>query len=329
MQLVDLQTIEELAYQALVASGASTSNAQYLAVATRVTEAQGISSHGLAYIPIYCEHVLCGKVDGKAEPKLSTIRPSAFRVEACHGFAHPAISIGFEALIPAAKKYGIAILNVATSYNCGVLGVHTGALSDHGLIGLGMTNAPASIAPSGGSVPVVGTNPWSLSVPGDSGFLIDQSASVIAKSEIMRAKRESRTIPESWALDPEGKPTTNPEIALTGSMAPSGGYKGVNQALMVELFAAILSGANLGLQASPFSGTAGGPPGTGQCFIAIDAGIGAVFADKLAVLCDAITQQHARLPGLNRKTKMVKAEVSGVLVDPDLLARVRAIARDN
>lgn len=326
MERIELEQIESLAYQALVNSGTLPENADALAKATRITEAQGIASHGLAYIPIYCQHVQCGKVMGDAHPVITRLRSAAFRVDAAHGFAHPAIALGFQHLIPAAREHGIAVLNIDRSYNCGVLGVHTGALADAGMIGFGTTNAPASIAPSGGTKAVVGTNPWSFALPGDSGFLIDQSASVIAKSEIMKAKRESRAIPETWALDPQGQPTTDPEVALTGSMAPSGGYKGVNQALMVELLAAALSGANLGIQASPFSGTAGGPPGTGQCFIAIDPSISDGFANRVEQLCSAILEQDARLPGVNRRDQMRAATEAGVLVNPDILNTVRALA---
>ena len=329
MQRVSLDRIESLALSALVNGGTSPENAVALAKATRITEAQGIASHGLAYIPIYYQHVQCGKVLGNAIPAITSPRSAAFRVDAANGFAHPAISIGFEHLIPAARTYGIAVLNVDRSYNCGVLGVHTGALADAGLIGFGTTNAPASIAPSGGSRPVVGTNPWSFALPGNTGFLIDQSATVIAKSEIMKAKRESRVIPDTWALDANGKSTTDPEIALTGSMAPSGGYKGVNQALMVELLAAALSGANLGIQASPFSGTVGGPPGTGQCFIAIDPSISTDFSSQAELLCKAIIDQGARLPGVNRRNQMRHAEAEGVLVNPDILETVKGLAGDD
>jgi Malate/L-lactate dehydrogenases len=109
-------------------------------------------------------------------------------------------------------------------------------------------------------------------------------------------------------------------------MAPSGGYKGVNQALMVELLAAALSGANLGTQASPFSGTTGGPPGTGQCFIAINPDINARFTAQVERLCASITDQGARLPGLNRRDRMRQAEADGVLVNPEILQTVKHLA---
>ncbi|RMH40080.1 MAG: Ldh family oxidoreductase [Alphaproteobacteria bacterium] len=328
---LSLAEIEEIALRALVTAGTAEENARPLARATAETEADGVASHGLAYIPIYCEHVQCGKVDGQARPALDHPRPGALVADAATGFAHPAIEMGFEALIPLAREQGIAALAVRNSYNCGVLGIHTRRLAEAGLVGLGFTNAPASIAPSGGSKPVVGTNPFSVAVPGPDGtpaILIDQSASTIAKSEVMKHAREGRPIPVGWALDAEGNPTTDPEVGLRGSMAPSGGYKGVGVALLVEVMAAALSGATLGIHASPFSGTKGGPPRTGQFFIAIDpeATSGGAFAERIGDLVAAIRgQEGAHLPGDGRRAARAGAEREGVPVSVATLERIAAI----
>ena len=328
---LSLSEIEDIAFRALVAAGTSEANARPLAVATAATEADGVASHGLAYIPIYAEHVQCGKVDGQARPVMDIPRPGTITVDAATGFAHAAIDLGFNELIPLAREQGIAALAIRNSYNCGVLGYHTKRLAEAGLVGLGFTNAPASIAPSGGSKPVVGTNPFSLAVPGPDGqpaLLIDQSASTIAKSEVMKHAREGKPIPLGWALDADGNPTTDPEVGLKGSMAPSGGYKGVGVALLVETFAAALAGATLGKDASPFSGTAGGPPKTGQFFIAIDPGAtsGGAFADRIAALTGAIHgQEGAHLPGDGRAAKRAKSAVEGVAVSTATLAKIEAL----
>ncbi len=325
---LSLAEIESLSFRALVAAGTSEANARPLAIATAATEADGIASHGLAYIPIYCEHVRCGKVDGQARPGITRPGPSVVTVDAATGFAHPAIELGFEHLTPLAREQGIAALAIRNSYNCGVLGYHTARLARSGLVGLGFTNAPASIAPSGGSVPVVGTNPFSVAVPGPDGepaILIDQSASTIAKSEVMKHAREGRPIPVGWALDPDGNPTTDPDVGLKGSMAPSGGYKGVGAALMVETLAAVLTGATLGLDASPFSGTAGGPPKTGQFFIAIDPAktAGDRFAPLVSRLTEAFqAQDGARLPGAGRRRHRARAGLRGVAVNTAIIDKI-------
>ncbi len=329
-RILTLEEIEELAMRALVAAGTTAENARPLAIATAATEADGVASHGLAYIPIYCEHVQCGKVDGRAAPVVTQPRPGIVCVDAATGFAHPAIDAGFERLVPTARENGIAALAITNSYNCGVLGYHTYRLAQEGLLGIGFTNAPASIAPSGGKKPVVGTNPFSIAAPdgdGEPAVLIDQSASTIAKSEVMKHARENKPIPEGWALDVDGNPTTDAEAGLKGSMAPSGGYKGVGIALMTELLAAAMTGATLGKDASPFSGTAGGPPKTGQFFIAIDPGAtsGGAFADRLSALVQAIrVQDGAHLPGDGRKSKRLTARADGVAVNVATLERIDA-----
>lgn len=330
-EILSLSEIEELAYAALRAAGTSEANARPLAIATARTEADGIASHGLAYIPIYAEHVGCGKVDGQAVPEFTQTRRGMLVADACTGFPHTAIDQGFARLVPMAKQQGIAALAIRNSYNCGVLGLHTARLAEAGLMGMGFTNAPASIAPSGGRKPVVGTNPISVAAPDGKGgvaVLIDQSASVIAKSEIMKHSREARAIPLGWGLDADGQPTTDPDAALAGSMAPAGGYKGVGLSLIVEMMAAAMSGATLGKDASPFSGTKGGPPKTGQFFIAIDpdASAGEAFVDRIAALTGAIhAQDGARLPGDGRSAARARAARDGVRVNAAVLAKVRAL----
>ena len=103
-----LNEINALALAALDAAGATPEQAQPLAAAVAAAEADGIASHGLAYVPTYCEHLRCGKVDGKAVPDVSKPKPSMIVVDAKSGFAHPAIDAGFKLLIPLAREMGIA-----------------------------------------------------------------------------------------------------------------------------------------------------------------------------------------------------------------------------
>ena len=327
---LSLAQVESLATEALIGAGTRPESAKSVGKAALAAERDGIRSHGLLYVPIYCEHVKCGKVDGAAVPEVTQPRLSAIQVDAKTGFAHPAIDAGFNELIPLVKANGCVGLTISNSYNCGVLGYHVERLAEAGLVGIGFTNSPASIAPVGGKKPVLGTNPFALAVPDSTGgaaFVLDQSASVVAKSEIMMRAREGISIPEGWALDAEGQSTTDPEIALKGSMAPSGGYKGFGTGLLVEVMAAALSGAVLGLQASPFSGTAGGPPRTGQCFIAFDpeAFSGAEFYERISTLVEAVqSQDGARLPGDRRRKNRQRIELEGVEVAQSLLEKIRS-----
>ncbi|HXT07568.1 MAG TPA: Ldh family oxidoreductase [Roseiarcus sp.] len=324
------ERIEALAHAALTRHGASQAQARALAAGVAAAERDGLVSHGLMYLPTYCEHLTCGKVIGAAEPVLTQPAPAVLVVDAGNGFAHAAIDLGFARLPELARAQGVASLAVRNSYNCGALGYHTERLAHAGLLALGFTNAPASIAPWGAAKPALGTNPWSLAAPDGAGgarFVIDQSASVVAKSEVMKRARAGEPIPPGWAFDANGEPTTDPGEALKGAMAPTGGYKGVGAALMVEMFAACLAGANPGLVASPFSGTAGGPPGTGQFFLAFDPGpiSGGGFASRLEIVAAAFAGR-AHLPGARKFAARARAARDGVEVDAATLARVEALA---
>lgn len=324
---LSLADVEDLSCSRLIAAAASPLAAQSVARSIRAAERDGIRSHGLMYLPVYMEHLRCGKVLGAVVPQVTMPRPAAVVVDAANGFAHPAIDLGWPALTQAAQSAGVATMTVSRSYNCGVLGHHAERLAEAGLIGLCMTHAPASIAPIGGSVPVIGTNPFALAVPDGRGGValsIDQSASVVAKSEVMMRARRGEALPEGWALDAQGQPTTSADDALKGSMMPSGGYKGFGIGLMVEVLASAMAGANSSRTASPFSGPLGGPPGTGQCFIAFDPGAySAGFSGRIADLIAAVlAQDGTRLPGSRRRAARARTAVEGVSVDDALMARI-------
>ena len=267
-------------------------------------EYSGIKSHGFHYLPIYCNHLKIGKINGKAKPSLEALSDSAIKINADNGFAHSAINLGLNQLIAMSETNGIACMAIYNSYNCGVLGFHTKRIASKGQLGLGFTNAPASIAPLGGKKAVVGTNPFSLATPykGGVNIIIDQSASVVAKSEISVRAKNNQPIPEGWAFDSQGNPTSNASEALKGTMAPSGGYKGFGVGLLVEILTTCLAGGSLGIHASSFAGNDGGPPATGQFFISINPEkFNSNYANSLQSLVEAIEQQgQARLPGSKR-----------------------------
>ena len=329
---ISLAEVQEITENALRGAGASEANAASVARSTVLAERDGIRSHGLMYVPIYAEHVVCGKVDGQAEPEVKPTRPGAIRVDAKSGFAHPAIDAGWQSFTAAARTNGVAVMTVNNSYNCGVLGHHAQRIAEGGLVGLCFTHAPASIAPTGARIPVIGTNPFAMAIPdgeGGSAIAIDQSASVVAKSEIMLRSRNGEAIESHWAMDADGNPTTDAAEALKGSMAPAGGYKGFGIGMVAELLASCLAGALLSKDASPFAGTKGGPPGTGQCFIAFDpqAFSAELFATRVAELVDAISQQQgAHLPGDKAKGKRDRIQREGVMVDQSLLDQINAYA---
>lgn len=336
---LSLGEIETLVGAALGEAGASAAQAAPVARAVADAEAIGMRSHGVVYVPIYCAHLRARRIVGDAVPTISRPHAAAILADAGCGFAHPAIEAGFEHLAGAAREAGIAALAVRNSYNCIVLGYHVEQLARQGFVAIGCANAPASIAPPGGKRPLIGTNPMAMAFPFDdpeTPLLFDQSVSVVAKSEIRLRAREGETLPDGWAIDAEGNPTNDPEAALAGSMLPAGGYKGFNWGLLVESLAGVLAGAVLGKDATPFVGTEGGPPRTGQFFIAIRpdafcapddrAAPAGVAAGTQALVAAIAADRGARVPGQRKHANRRRAQRDGVEIDAAMIETLQRLA---
>lgn len=320
IETLTLDEVESLAVRALVASNTGQANARSVGRSIVDAEADGIHSHGLARLPNYCEHARAGKVDGHAVPTCERVGAAALKADARTGFAHPALDLGLAGLIPLARENGIAALAVVNSYNSGVMGYHVGRLARAGLVGLGFANAPASIAPWGGKRAVFGTNPIACAAPrtGAEPVIVDQASSVVAKSEVMVHAQKGEPIPGGWGFDRDGNATTDPKAVLDGgTLAPAGGYKGAGLALIGEILCAAVAGATFSFRASSFADNSGGPPRTGQFFIAIDgvrlAGPG--FGDRLDELFRAMaSEEGVRLPGDRRAAARERATSDGVRI---------------
>jgi (2R)-3-sulfolactate dehydrogenase (NADP+) len=324
----------KLIFRALTGAGANPKNAAFLSDGVLDTELSGMAGHGLPWLAIYCDHLKSGKVDGKAKPRLRVLSSVAFKVDARGGLAHPAIELGFSRLVPAAQKYGIAALAVGNSYNAATLGFHTAWLARKGLVALGYTNTTPAIMPPGGSRKILGTNPMSLAIPGRKGnvpFLIDQSASAVAYTNITAAAERAEAIPAHWGYDANGLATTDPKAILEGgAIAPAGGYKGFNLALIVEVMCAGLGGGLLGVDQASFIDNDGRAVGCGQFFIAIspDRFGKADFHARMDRLIGLIADQPGtRLPNSRRGENQKRIAQNGIPVAPDLLNKLADFAR--
>jgi (2R)-3-sulfolactate dehydrogenase (NADP+) len=324
-----LPQAEALAVAALMRARTSEPNAKSVARALVLAEADGLKGHGLSRLAMYAKQAKAGKVDGHATPRAEKKKPALLAVDAAHGFAYPAIELA-ESMLPAmAQSEGVAAAAINRSHHCGAAGHPVERLAEAGLVALMFVNTPSAIAPWGGSKPVFGTNPvaFACPLPGRAPLVIDLSLSKVARGNIMAAKQRGEKIPEGWALDAAGQPTTDPDAALAGTMVPMGDAKGVALALMVELLAAGLTGANFAADASSFLDADGPPPGTGQLIIAFDpAAFGGNALSRFAVLAQSIeAQQGARLPGVRRLKLREKAKAEGIAVSEALMKEIEAI----
>jgi (2R)-3-sulfolactate dehydrogenase (NADP+) len=256
---------------ALRAHGTESGNAELVARELVSAEADGLFGHGLSRFASYCAQVASGKIYGHAVPAARKVADAAVVFDANHGFAYPAIHLAIETLTTLAPKTGVAVAAITRSHHCGAADHHLEDLAKRGLIGLMFANTPKAIAPWGGSRGVFGTNPTAFAAPRKQKepLVIYMSLSRVAQEKNLIASQQGHPIPEGWALDDQGKSTTNPESALTGTMIPIGGAKGAALALLVKVLAAALTASNFGFKAISFFSSQGCPPGVGQLLIAI------------------------------------------------------------
>ena len=327
---LSLAEAEALVARALVSSRTSPANARATAQALVAAEADGQMGHGLNRVPSYAEQAQVGKVDGFAVPKI-TGTGAARRIDAGTGFSYPAIELALEVLVPLAREMGVASAGIFASHHCGQAGRHVERLADAGLIGFAYANTPHAMAFHGGTRSRLGTDPMAFAAPvaGRAPLVIDMALSVVARSRIVAAKAKGEPIPAGWAVDENGRPTTDANAALAGTLLPVGGAKGSALALMVEILCGALAGSQFGWEASGFMDAKGGPPRSGQFLIALDPAhfAGASFAARMTELVDAIASDGARLPGDRRLASRERAVKDGLSIADDLHARIVALAR--
>jgi len=326
--------LEQLMERALRRCGASAAMAAATARALVCAEREGIASHGASRIPQYCGHLRNGRATGSAVPAIARDSRAACLVDARGGLAFEACALAGREAVRRAREYGVAWISVTNSNHFGVAAYHLEPVAQAGLVGLALGNSPAAMPAWGGRRALFGTNPIAAVFPrrGTAPLSIDLSLSAVARGKIMVAARDGKPIPEGWALDAEGRPTSDAKAALAGSMLPAGGVKGAMLALTVELLVCALGGAAFGFESDSFFTEEGKPTRIGQAFLAIDPGALAgndAYLERVEALVAAMLQDDAvRLPGERRMANARKSDSQGLEVAADLVARIRALAGD-
>ncbi len=325
MTKVPIGEIEQTTHRALVAHGADDDVAAAVAKAVGVAESVGNTICGLYYVESYCSQLVTGRVDGQAQPSVTQPRPGAVVVDGHMGFAQPAFDAGFGQACDAARTNGVCGFAVAHTHTCTSLGYFTEQFAKAGLLAIGTTNASPRVAPPGGHRPLLGTNPFAMAVPGESGevaFQFDFATSAVALGTITKAAAVGQELPLGWAVDSEGTPTTDPQAAVGGSLASAAGYKGFGIGLLVEVLAAGLTGSNPSVDVPALKAPEGPPHDLGQFYLVIDPDT--YGRDKLSriisvLMSELADQPDARLPGSNR------TPATTVEVETDLWAMITAL----
>lgn len=322
LNVFTVEALQSLVLAILHKAGVCTLQASALARVIVAAERDACKSHGVYRVEGILRTVKAGKVNPEAVPVLLPDTGSAIvKVDAQGGFANAAFDLGAPSLVIRTRQLGLAALVINDCCHFSALWSEVEALTGEGLAAMVMCPSYASVTPSGGDKPLLGTNPFAFGWPRHHAdpYVFDFATSVAARGEIELLRRAGKPLPEGWAIDVHGQPTTDPEAALTGALLPFGGHKGSAISTMIELLAAIMIGDKTSPEALEVMGTASLAPVHGALIIAFDP---EKFAqgrpgnpfDRAEVLFDAILGTGARLPSQRRFAARRKSQSDGIML---------------
>lgn len=208
---------------------------------------RGLGSHGILRLPYILRALKRGTIVPDAEVKVVRQTSAAALLDGGHGLGHPVAVRAMRLAIEKAKEHGVGAVGVRNSNHFGIAGYYAQLAAGEGLVGVVTTTTDSLVHPWGGAEPVLGTNAFSIAIPAEPyPILMDMATSAAARGKLVEAKKKGRKIPEGWAIDAEGKPTSDPGKGLEGALQPFGGVKGYVLAFMLEILAGPLVGAAAG-----------------------------------------------------------------------------------
>lgn len=257
------------AMEALEKCGLSTQYAHYVTDCLVHSNLRGVDTHGLIRLPSYVHRLRSTPL---APITVASDEGSVCLFDAGNQPGPVGASVAVEAAIEKARQFGTGMAAVRCSNHYGTAAYYAMKAAEAGMLGISMTNASPRIAPWGAVEPILGNNPWSIALPGaEFPVVLDMANTVVANGKIRTAFREGTPLPEGWAMDREGNPTTDPAAAMNGLLMPVGGYKGVGITVMVDLLCSVLSGGAFSSMVKRMEDTAN-PGGVCHFFLVADIG---------------------------------------------------------
>jgi LDH2 family malate/lactate/ureidoglycolate dehydrogenase len=330
----------DLAARALAAGGMRAEEAALAARVLVLADLFGLSTHGISRVPQYLNRVTLGGIDAQADIQVARVMPALAMVDGRNGIG-PLIGMrALEAALQGARTCGVGAAFARGSNHFGPIAPYALLAAEQGFATLIASNATTTIAPWGGRDTRIGNNPIGIGVPSPGGdpVILDMALSVAARAKIRTLAAAGAPLPEGWAADAEGRPTTDARAALAGFLLPVGGHKGYGLAVMVDLLAGLLSGAAYLTRVSAWDKAPEVAQDLGHVFIAIDAtklAPAEVLRARMADFCDIIHATPAAdpacpvmLPGEREMALLHRQRAEGVRVASADLARLRELAGD-
>lgn len=330
--------LERLAVKALSTFGLSEDDAGKACSILVLADLFGVNTHGVSRILAYGERLEIGGINPRADVRVEKIAPTLIKVDGDNGVGPLVGRHALDAAMAAAAETGMAVAFVRGSNHFGPVGPYCYLAAQQGFASIIGSNATTTITPWGGREARLGNNPVGFGVPRPSGdpIILDMAISVAARAKIRNAKEAGEPIPAGWATDASGRPTTDPAEALKGFLLPIGGHKGYGLALMVDLFAGVLSGAAYLNHVSSWVDSPEKPQDLGHFFLLIDAKRLSAASDHDARMTDFAEILHATpatdparpvlLPGEIEMQRMAEQRAEGILLPAALVAKLRARA---
>jgi LDH2 family malate/lactate/ureidoglycolate dehydrogenase len=323
--------LQDLATRALVTYGLAPADAADAARVLVLADLFGVSTHGVMRVQSYGERLAIGGIDAKAQVQVERKSSAIAMVDGANGVGPLVGMRSLDAAIEGARETGVGVAFSRHSNHFGPIASYAWIAQEQGFASIIGSNASLTIAPTGGSDTRLGNNPVGICVPHPGGepVMLDMAMSVVARAKIRQALARGESIPDTWATDADGRSTTDPKAALDGILLPVGGYKGYGLALMVDLFAGLLSGAAFLTHVKSWVDEPDVPQDLGHFFILIDtarlglADLGARMTDFAAILHASPPvdpKAPVQLPG-EREIRRLKAQrAGGIELDSKVLA---------
>lgn len=263
--------VDAFARRLLATVGVPLADAATIARCLVEADLRGVDTHGLMRLPVYLDRARRGLVD--PAPKLAVERktPVAAALDGQNGYGFVVATHAMADAIATARSYGIGIVSVRRSTHFGMAASYVLQAIEAGMMSMVFSNASRAMPPWGGRDALLGTSPFAAGAPGGKlpPFVLDMAPSVAARGKIRKAERRGEKIPLGYALDKDGRPTTDPTAAMAGVVLPIGGPKGSGLAMMMDIFGGVISGAAFGGDVGDQQKVLDRPQNVGHFFLAM------------------------------------------------------------
>jgi ureidoglycolate dehydrogenase (NAD+) len=330
---IRIDDLQDFCVAAAVKSGMRPDDARVTARVLVTTDSWGVSTHGTKHLRLYLARIRGGGIDAQAVPAVVGQGPGWAMIDARKAMAMVSSCRAMELAIEKARASGIGYVGVKRSTHFGAAGFYANMAAEKGLIGIAMSNVDANMTVPGARGGVMGNNPFAYAVPVGDGhpIFLDIALSAVAAGKILAAKERGESIPDTWMVDENGLPTTDPADYLRlGKLLPMAGHKGYGLAVMVEVLAAVLTGASLTRDVKSWVVDVDQVTDEGHAFIAIDVGAMMppdLFTRRVQALIRGIKDspkakgsERIYLPGEKEWENREEAVRSGIRLPPDVVA---------